>query len=287
MDKSLEKGDQGLSKDSKEGSIVTNEMDKTDEETEIKGTDNQFVVHGVDGPFLMDKSRWPNLVSSADEGSQDQEGMEKLTQEEETTTLGDIQLSANREISPPNNRKSPEVEKNEDTGSTIRATGKEEESKNIGKIEKEDFMDHLSDQSKISDMENDCQGWQSPKSKKKKKRQIVVATRTNSRVPRDGIPIATKAINRAKDKNNTSGTVSGQNPFTVLNNTDTSSLKNVILDLDIEVKKVEDQIDVFRVEELARAAIAEANYKVYLEKQKERQGRFSDEQLDELAVKAY
>jgi hypothetical protein len=32
------------------------------------------------------------------------------------------------------------------------------------------------------------------------------------------------------------------------------------------VENVEEQVDIFRVEELARAAIAEANYKVNLEK---------------------
>lgn len=105
-------------------------------------------------------------------------------------------------------------------------------------------------------------------------------------VPTDGIPIATKAINRAKAKNNITGIVSSQNPFTVLNNTDTASLKEVILDLDIEVENVKEQVDIFRVEELARAAIAEANYKVNLEKQKERQGPLSDSQLEDSAMEA-
>jgi hypothetical protein len=146
---------------------------------------------------------------------------------------------------------------------------KEGSHKNTLQLDEEDFMDYLSDQSKKSDMENVCQGWQSPKarkSKKKKRKQVVVATRTSSRVPRDGIPIATKAINRAKAKDNTTGIVSSQNPFTVLNDTATASLKEVILDLDIEVENVEEQIDIFRVEKLARATIAEANYAAYLEK---------------------
>jgi hypothetical protein len=56
----------------------------------------------------------------------------------------------------------------------------------------------------------------------------------------------------------------------VLNDTATASLKEVILDFDIEVENVEEQIDIFRVEKLARATIAEAKYAAYLEKQKGR-----------------
>jgi hypothetical protein len=85
-------------------------------------------------------------------------------------------------------------------------------------------------------------------------------------VPRDGIPVAIKDTNRAIAKNTITGTTSNPNPFNVLNNTSNDHLEKVILDLDIEVEDIEGQIDVFRTEELARAAIAEANYKVFLEK---------------------
>lgn len=95
-------------------------------------------------------------------------------------------------------------------------------------------------------------------------------------MPRDGIPIATKAANRAKAKNTITGTATSTNTFTILNSASTAALEKVILDLDIEVENVEKQIDVFKVEELARAAIVEANYKVFLEKQKERQGPLSN-----------
>ena len=106
--------------------------------------------------------------------------------------------------------------------------------------------------------------------------QLMVATRTSSRVPRDGIPIATKAANRAKAMNTITGAITTTNPFTVLNNASTAFLEKVIIDLDIEVENVEEQIDIFRAEKLARAAIAKANYKAFLEKQKERQGPLSD-----------
>lgn len=40
----------------------------------------------------------------------------------------------------------------------------------------------------------------------------------------------------------------------------------MMCDLDLEVENIEEEIDTFRTEELARAAIAEANYKCFLEK---------------------
>jgi len=92
-----------------------------------------------------------------------------------------------------------------------------------------------------------------------------VAIRTSSLVPRDGIPIATKAMNRVRALNNSLGT-SSQNPFTILNNTSSDALQKDIFDLDLKVEDVDEQLNVFRAEEVARAAIAEANYKSFLEK---------------------
>jgi hypothetical protein len=71
----------------------------------------------------------------------------------------------------------------------------------------EDLMDNASIMSKDSDGGGDGQGWQAPKSKKtRKSKKMVVATRTSSRVLRDGVPIATKAAQRAMAKNNITGT---------------------------------------------------------------------------------
>lgn len=66
--------------------------------------------------------------------------------------------------------------------------------------EAEDLMDNLSNQSREFDLESENQGWQASKHKKTKKKgrkQIVVATRTSSRIPRDGISITGKASQRA------------------------------------------------------------------------------------------
>jgi hypothetical protein len=60
------------------------------------------------------------------------------------------------------------------------------------------------------------------------------------------------------------------NPFTVLNNTSSSSLHVVIIDLDLEVDNIDEQLDAFKLEELARAAVVEANYKHFIESQKAR-----------------
>jgi len=181
-------------------------------------------VNGVDGPFWMDKNKWPKLKLSTEQELHDQEGLGVLTQEE--------------------------------------------------KLDEENFMDLVPDQSKNSDMEGNCQGWQSPniRKSKTKNRKVMVATRASSRMPRDDIPIATKAANRAAAKNSISGNNSVSNQFTVLNNTPTACLEKVIVDLDIELDNMEQQIDVFRVEELARAAIAEANFKVFLENGKRGMG---------------
>ena len=106
-------------------------------------------------------------------------------------------------------------------------------------------------------------------------------------MPRDGIPIATKAANRAKARDIVSGNSSTFNPFTLLNNTDKADLEKVMLDLDIETENVGEQIDIFRVEELARAAIAEANYKVFLEKQNGKQDSLSSNQMDDLTMEVF
>jgi hypothetical protein len=131
-------------------------------------------------------------------------------------------------------------------------------------------------------------GWQVPKSKKKKKktkRGIAVATRTSSRVPRDGVPIAKKAAQRAKIRNESSGISSlSRNPFTVLNNTLTSELCSIMHDLDLEGEDLEEQVEIFRVEELARVAIAEANYKQYLEKLKEKEKPREEDFLEDLVM---
>ena len=130
-------------------------------------------------------------------------------------------------------------------------------------------MDNVSTMSKDTDGEENGQGWQAPKSKKSKKpKKVLVATRTGSRVQRDGVLIATKAANRVMERNNMTGTT--QNSFTIPNNTPNSFLQSVIADLDLEIDNMDEQLDVFKAEEMARAKIAEANYNSFLEKQNQK-----------------
>jgi alpha/beta superfamily hydrolase len=131
----------------------------------------------------------------------------------------------------------------------------------------EDMMDVESFLDK--DSEGEHTEWHAPKSRKfKKPKKVVMATRTSSRIPTDGIPIAEKAAQRAMEKNTIAGINS--NPFTILNNCPNSVLQNVIADLDLEIGNVDECLDAFKAEEIARAKIAEAKYNSFLEKQKQK-----------------
>lgn len=55
-------------------------------------------------------------------------------------------------------------------------------------------------------------------------------------------------------------------------------------DLDLEVEDFEKQIDVFKAEEKVRAAIAEANYRAYLERQKEKTSPQDESQVEHLTM---
>jgi len=80
--------------------------------------------------------------------------------------------------------------------------------------QEEDLMDN--NQLELSTEDENSQGWVSPVNKKKSKsiqRRVVVATRARSTIPRDGIPIATKAMQRAKDRDKTTASMTSNNPF--------------------------------------------------------------------------
>jgi hypothetical protein len=144
----------------------------------------------------------------------------------------------------------------------------------------------MSNLSRDSDRDGDLQGWQSPKSKKKKKKvkKVVVATRTSQRILRDGVPVVEKAALRASAKNYILGNNSSANSFTILQNTPSDVLQNLVSDMNIVVENIEEQIGVFRAEELARAALAEANYKVYLDKLKDRDKPRVEDTTEDLSI---
>lgn len=78
--------------------------------------------------------------------------------------------------------------------------------------------------------------------------------------------------------------MTNKNPFTVLNNSSNDALQSVMVDLDIEVENFNQQIDVFKLEELARAAVAEANYSHFLETQKAKNAPRDEDELTELSM---
>lgn len=206
------------------------------------------------------KNKWPSLILA-------EEAKEGLTQED--TLIKDkepIAVEANQEV----------------LATELNSYGTQVDGDRYTATE-EDLMDSFSNMSKDFNMEEGEEGWQSPKSKKKKKKKakkVVAAIRTSSRIPKDGISITEKATLRAMAKNNITGKSSVANPFTILSDTPEAMLQNVIGDLDIECANVDAQIGVFKAEELAGAALAEANYKVFLDKQKERDKTRDDDSED-------
>lgn len=200
----------------------------SNKECDLTGNVEQYVVHGADGPFFMDRNRWPKLNLCIDQDPQDQGGLRELTQEEHLTigveSHGKVMTSFTTSqlgigVSP------SEKGVLRDKGSAC-DTESEDFMITESQVLDKEVLEHLSNMSKNSDMGREGQGWKSPKTKKKKKskRKVVVATRTSSRVPRDGVPVATKATNRAAARNNITGNSNFSNPFTLLKNKPSSSL---------------------------------------------------------------
>jgi hypothetical protein len=203
-------------------------------------SESQFVVHGRDGSYLMNKCRWPKLDLPSGSILQDSEGVEGLTHEESLVIL------------------SPNLGGTDSQHSLVMGKEKATISQMVSPMESmcgEDLMEITSIMGKDSDEEGDDLGWQAPKSKKSKKtKKVVAATRTSSRVPRDGVPIATKATQRAMARNTVSGTT--HNSFIILNSTPNFILQSIITDLDLEIENMDEQLDAFKTEEIVRAKIA-------------------------------
>lgn len=152
---------------------------------EPNDVNSQIRVHGRDGPYLMDKSKWPQLKLPVESKNIGGEPAEELTQEDSLVNKDSNLLKTGLN----GNQRSSNIME----GASL--------------MDEEDVMDRIYVQSVETDMAETAPGWQAPKSKKKKKktkRCIAVATRTSSRVPRDGVPIAEKAAQRAKIKNESS-----------------------------------------------------------------------------------
>lgn len=80
-----------------------------------------------------------------------------------------------------------------------------------------------------------------------------------------------KASTRAKNNLET-GTQNCDNPFTTLNNTSDEVIGRVIDDLDLDISNSLELISTIKAEELLRSVLAEANYKEFLLKTRDKGG---------------
>lgn len=151
------------------------------------------------------------------------------------------------------------------------------------------FMDTMSTQS-IDEVTEEIlqQPWVSSAKKKKDKNKgamkVVVATRTSSRVPKDGRTVMEKAIQRTQDKNDTSKGMCASNPFLVLNSLDNEYINDVASKLDLTIENIDTQLEVFRAEERVRGALAEAKYKEYLALVNKKTSPQGEEELHEFSL---
>jgi hypothetical protein len=88
-----------------------------------------------------------------------------------------------------------------------------------------------------------------------------------------------KATQHTKERNELSKGKNNSNQFLVLNNLSNEDIKKVTDNLDITIENIDDQIEVFRVEERARATFAEANRKEYLASVNKKTAPQGDEEL--------
>jgi CRISPR/Cas system CSM-associated protein Csm5 (group 7 of RAMP superfamily) len=213
----------------------------------------------------MEKSKWPSLRLPSKTENVVEDCTEGLTQEDSLIYKRDSPIRAEVNDQQDNSKMGP-----------------------VSMVDETDVTDRMSMQSIETDRDEEETGWQIHESRKKKKgsrKQIVVASRTSSRVPRDGVPIAEKVAQRAKARNEILGNSSSiPNPFTVLNNVTSSELCSIMHDLDLDGENLEEQVSVFKVEELAWAAIAEANYKQYLERLKDKEKPIEEDFVDGLVM---
>lgn len=207
---------------------------------------DRVLVHGSSGPYLMEKKQWPVLGEN--------KGMNGDIIQEHTKILPVSDLV---------------------TESDIEGLTQEESLMDLGILTSGDERD----------TEENQQSWvvsgSKKKTKKQKKSKVMIATRVSSRVPMDGRTMMEKAMQRAQDKDVASKGNSSANQFLVLNELDNEHIQNVVSELDLEIDNLDTQIDTFKAEERVRAALAEANYKEYLEKIKKRTAPQGEEELSE------
>lgn len=231
----LEAGTNAQLVDKESSANVEEPSDLSQQEENIPS--EKILVHSLDGTYFMDKEKWPELILSK----------EKSVVSKNHMGIGGEDLYKG----------------------TISAVDYDKDFEIEELTQEDSLLNHGLAFSEGDDNDSDNQqAWVmfgSKKMKKQKKRKVMFATRTSSRVPKDGRTILEKAVQRVQSNDGGIGT-SANNPFLVLNNLENEQIQSVASELDLVIENIDTQIDTFRAEERVRAALAEANYNEYLKK---------------------
>ncbi|XP_066362446.1 uncharacterized protein [Miscanthus floridulus] len=189
-----------------------------DEESILIPSDTQLLVHGADGDYLMEKDKWPKLLLASE--VQDSEPIESLTQEGVLFSENQIGFTTETLTTVPGSEEmisqtAPKEVTIVEEDMAVCSVGwfvkkycwlvcVREKYCSGWKFTIVYDKPQPNEQAYIDEV---GQGWQASKGRKTKrlkKTQIVMASRTCSRIPRDGIPIAEKASMRATARDNIS-----------------------------------------------------------------------------------
>jgi hypothetical protein len=110
--------------------------------------DTQFVVHGRDGPYFMEKSKWPSLRLPSKTENVVEDCTEGLTQEDSLIYKRDSPIRAEVNDQQDNSKMGP-----------------------VSTVDETDVMDRMSMQSIETDRDEEETGWQIHESRKKKRDQ--------------------------------------------------------------------------------------------------------------------
>lgn len=256
---------------------------------------DKLVIHGREGVYLMDKDKWPNLLLPHElekqmvDSEPELECVTKISQSQ-----GEIQANQTKVdylVSQSQGETQPTLTNTGGFSSDGMAIGSQENLISDSDVMQSDLdlLDNTSIQSLDEILEDPTQqAWVSSAKKKKGKRKgegkVVIATRASSRIPKDGRSILEKATQHAAYKDDTSTGTTSSNPFLVLSNLDNEYIHDVTVQLDLDVENIDTQIEVFRAKEKVRAALAEANYRKYLDSVNKKTVPQGEEELQEYTL---
>lgn len=216
-----------------EGSDISQKEPVSEESGEMDIPEGQILVHGNTGPYLMNKDKWPNLGKSS----------EKISTANMNGHEGGKYL---------------DVDSGKD--SDIEGLTQEE-----SLMEKMDFSHGEGDSDDDSNIPWVVSG-SKKKNKKLQKGKVVIATRTSTRAVKDGRTMMEKAMERAQSKDVITEGNQSKNQFLILNDLENEQIHSIASELDLRIEDIDTQVDIFKAEEKVRAALAEANYKEYLDR---------------------